>query len=217
MKHTFLLIAMLMPMLFVGHTARAQNRPAEEKGKELLRLASEKVRSYRSLRASFTYEMDSQGVKERMDGILYTAGDKYHMKVGENIFMSDGTTSWTILGDLDEVHIDLVANADGGITPTALLAEFESGFRATFIRQERVNGRNADLIDLVPSQTQAFFKYRLAIDAADQSLIYTIAYDRSGGTYTYRINRLEPNVSIPPSLFVFNRANYPGMDIIDLR
>jgi outer membrane lipoprotein-sorting protein len=49
-------------------------------------------------------------------------------------------------------------------------------------------------------------------------LVYTTAYDRHGGTYTYTIDTMRTNINIPDSRFVFNRTEFPATaDVIDMR
>jgi outer membrane lipoprotein carrier protein len=197
----------------------AQERAYEQKGEELLQEAARKLKSYNSMKIDFTYEMvnETQNISESMKGTLIAKGDKYHMEVAGNAFISDGVTVWSYLEDMDEVHINLVENTDGGLTPTSLLEDFETQFRSKFIRQERHNGRMVDIIDLVPTQPQAFFKYRIALDASTKLIAYTAAYDRHGGIYTYHVDRFQPNPSVNDALFTFKPGDYPGIEIIDLR
>jgi outer membrane lipoprotein carrier protein len=153
-----------------------------------------------------------------MKGKVLAKGDKYRMTIGDNTFISDGKNVWNYIDELDEIHINTVENSEGGLSPTALLNDFATQFKSKFIKQETYKGKLVDIIDLVPNGPQSFFKYRIALDAKDQSLVYTTAYDRHGGTYTYAIESLKPNVTIPDSRFVFNRNDFPATaDVIDMR
>ena len=140
------------------------------------------------------------------------------MIVGDNVFISDGETVWNYLDDMYEIHINYVENMEGGLTPTTLLDNFDEEYRGRFVRQESFNGKTVDIIDLIPNTPQSFFKYRVALNASDHMLVYTIAYDRHGGTYTYTLGKTRTNHEIDDKLFVFNRADFPSdIDIIDLR
>jgi outer membrane lipoprotein carrier protein len=209
----FLLPAIALP------GAMGQQLTYDQKGEALLKSASQKIQGYRSFEIDFSYVMENEdmGIKEAMDGKLLSMGDKYHMTVGGNLFVSDGTNVWTFLEEFNEVHISLAEDTEGGMTPTSLFKEFETQFRSRYIRQERQQGRMVDLIDLVPHRPQAFYKYRVALDASDQSLVYTIAYDRHGGTYTYSIRQFRPETRVPENTFTFDPARYPGIEVIDLR
>lgn len=220
MKFTSIILVFLISNTFLLHAQTAQETPAERKAIDLLGKASQKIKAYSTMEVEFSYVMENSemGIEERMSGTIYSSGDKYRMILGDNIFISDGVTVWNYIDDMYEIHINTVENAEGGLTPTALLENFETEYRGKFIRQESHNGRMVDLIDLVPNTPQAFFKYRVAIDASDQSLVYTIAYDRHGGTYTYNIDDLTANTQIPASHFTFNREDFPeNADVVDFR
>lgn len=217
-KTTFLAVNFFLTLLFALQGV-AQVAAYDQKGEELLNAASQKIQAYRAFEIDFTYVMENenQSIYEEMSGTLLSQGDKYRMKVGGNVFVSDGINVWSYMEDFNEVHISLAEDTEGGMTPTSLFAEFETQFRSRFIRQERHQGRLVDLIDLVPHQPQAFFKYRIALDSGDNSLVYTIAYDRHGGTYTYTVKQFKANPRLPDNPFTFSPSAYPGIEIIDLR
>ncbi|MBW6478498.1 MAG: outer membrane lipoprotein carrier protein LolA [Bacteroidales bacterium] len=201
--------------------AQTDHHPrAEQIASELLTKASSKIKSFRTMEVEFTYKMENTAMEivETMTGKIYSKGDKYRMVIGDNVFISDGETVWNYLDDMYEIHINYVENMEGGLTPTALLDNFDDEYRGRFVRQETFDGKTVDIIDLVPNAPQSFFKYRVALNASDQMLVYTIAYDRHGGTYTYTLGRTRTNHEVDDRLFAFNRADFPSdVDIIDLR
>lgn len=220
MKRIFL---MLIGVAIITCTTSAQTEyetRAEKEADRLLDQAREKINSYKTIELGFSYEMDNEdmGIKETMEGKAYLKDDKYRMLVGNNVFVSDGETVWNYIDDLYEIHVNYVENMEGGITPTALLENFEEEYNGKFIRQEPFKRKTVDLIDLIPREPQSFFKYRVALDANNQSLVYTIAYDRHGGKYTYTMTSFKTNHTLDDSLFEFNRGDFPeDADLIDMR
>jgi len=202
-------------------TAQDANETAsEQKATELLKKASARIKGFTTIEVDFTYIMENKqmGINETMKGKVFSKGDRYRMTINDNVFISDGRTVWNFISDLEEIHINTIENMEGGLTPTALLSGFEKEYKGKFIKQENHRGHTVDIIDLVPKTPQSFFKYRLALDARDQDLVYTIAYDRNGGTYTYNIDTFKTNQPIPDSRFVFNRSEFPAeAEVIDLR
>ncbi len=194
-------------------------RVYEEKAERILQEASEEIKSHESLYVRFDYIIANTepGMKEHMDAFLYTKGDKYFMKIGYNQFISDGETVWAYMEEVNEVHISLAEDTEGAITPTSLLENFTEDFRSKWIGEERVGDKIVHIIDLVPNEPQAFFKYRVAIEDANRQIHYTKAYDRQGGTYRYEITAFNPDPGIPENQFVFNPAQYPGIEVVDLR
>lgn len=220
MRKTIIMMALAVLGLQMVGAQTTQETAYEQKANELLSKASALIKAYTSMEIEFSYVMENQemDITERMSGTIYSKGDKYRMILGDNVFISDGETAWNYIDDLYEIHINSVENTEGGITPTALIEDFENEYRGKFIKQENHKGQTVDIIDLVPITPQSFFKYRLALDANDHSIVYTIAYDRHGGTYTYNIDTLKPNAGISDSRFVFNRSDFPeAVDVIDLR
>lgn len=209
-------------ILIMGLPVLAQNtneRQSEQKGEALLRQAAEKLKSFDALKINFTFriENESQGIDEEMKGALISQGEKYYMHSGDHVFISDGVTTWTHMRDIEEVHINLLENTEGSLTPISILQSFEEDFRSKFIRQENYQGRQVNLIDLVPTQPQAFFKFRVALDAASNMIAYVTAYDRQGGTYTYSVDEVQENPKVPAGQFTFNVEDHPGVEVVDLR
>jgi outer membrane lipoprotein carrier protein len=214
-----LFILSLMILTSPSFSQTEQDRRAEQQATELLIKASNKIKNFSTMEVDFSYLMENTqfDISESMKGKIFSKGDKYHMTVGDNVFISDGETVWTYIDDLYEVHINYVENTEGGLTPTALLADFEREYKGKFIRQENHKGKTVNIIDLVPNTPQSFFKFRVALDT-DNMIVYTIAYDRHGGTYTYNMDRIRSNQPISDDKFSFNLSNFPSdVDVIDLR
>ncbi len=214
----------LICFIFCMQLAAVQNqddppRIYEEKAEEILEEAGQVLRSYESLYASFVYQMEDDGNAhdEETDAVLYTRGDQYHMRIGDNYFISDGEVVWTFMEEVNEVHISLAEDTEGAMTPTSVLENFRKDFRSTWIREEPHNNETVHIIDMIPEQPQAFYKYRVAINTESHRLEYTEAHDRHGGIYRYKIKSLEPNPEIPDEKFSFDPSAYPGIEIIDLR
>lgn len=218
LKRIILAYILALPLI-IGTSHAQQTRIYEEKGEQLLKAASDKLKAFNTISIDFSYVMENsqQGILETMEGTLFSKGDQFRMKVGDNMFISDGKNVWIYMEDIDEVQLNTVDNSDINITPTAILDEFDKQYRSTFIRQEQHQGKLTDIIDLVPNKSQAFFKYRIGLDARTSMMVYAIAYDRHGGTYTYNLKRIQPDVNIPASTFTFSASEFPGVDIIDLR
>lgn len=195
-------------------------RVYEERAEEILAMASEKILGYGSLEMHFEYQADdniSFGDEEEMDAVLYSKGDKYYMRIGKSHFISDGETAWTFLEEVNEVHISLAEFTDQAMTPAYFLQNFKEEFRSKWIREQEYNGRTVHIIDMVPVEPHAFYKYRLALDTGDNHIVYTQAHDRQGNIIHYEITDFITGGDIPDSLFVFNPDNYPGIEVVDLR
>ncbi len=219
---------MIFPILFPvllagilpsGPPESGQDRIFEEKAAEILEEASALIQGHESLYIGFDYivhdPQNENGVQAK--GVLYTRGDKYYMQLGSHYFISDGETAWVFMEEFNEVHVSLAEDAGETVTPGSLLQNVADRFRSKWIREETIDGQNVHIIDMVPTEPQAFFKYRLAIEDAGKQLLYIEAHDRQGGIYRYDIMEYEPDPDLPEDRFVFDPGRHPGIEVIDLR
>jgi outer membrane lipoprotein-sorting protein len=80
------------------------------------------------------------------------------------------------------------------------------------------NGHEIVTIELTPKdKKQNYFKIKLTIDKTNESILKTIVYDKNGTIHTYSINNQVPNINLKESFFTFNKTEYPGVEVIDLR
>ena len=152
-----------------------------------------------------------------MDAILFSKGEKYYMRIGLTHFISNGETVWTFLEEVNEVHISLAEMTEQAMTPAYFLKKFREEFQSRWIREENHYGRMVHIIDMVPVEPHAFYKYRLALDTESMDIAYTQAHDRQGNIIHYEISEFNTGGDIPDSLFEFDPADYPGIEVVDLR
>ena len=214
MKKYFLLA--LIITLFIGNLT-AQEK--DEKSKAILDDLSAKVKSYNSLKIDFTYKMENkkQKVNENIVGTLFLKKEKYRLEFSGQTIMCDGKTTWTYSKESNEVQINNVEEADDAITPKNIFTLYEKGHRNKFIRDGEEKGKKVAVVELVPTTQKTYFKVRLNIEKTTNQLVSAVVFDRSGSTFTYEITKIQPNVTIADDKFTFNAANYPKVEIIDLR
>ena len=96
-----------------------------------------------------------------------------------------------------------------------LRLDFEKGYKYKYVGAKAENRRRLHVIDLFPEESDAFMKVTLAVDAAKNQLHKITIHDKNGGTYTYLITAFSSNTTVKP--FTFNAADFPGVEVIDLR
>ncbi len=191
----------------------------KEKGHELIKKAGDKIKSYESLILDFKYIVENKenNIHESSPGKTFLKGDKFNISLDDYQYISDGNTVWTYLKDVGEIHVSYAENLEQSMNPVYLLQDFQEHYEAKLIRQENYAGELVYLVDAIPNQPQSFFKYRTAIIDETYTLSYIKAYDRHGGTYKIRIEEIHKNPTISDEKFIFDKTDYPDMDIIDLR
>ena len=218
MKKVIPILASTVFILFSGiSTVSAQT---DAKAQEILKGVSAKYKSYSSLEADFTLTLDnpSENIKDTQKGNVVLKGNKYKVEIGGQTIVSDGKNVWTYLKDANEVQITEASTDKDAITPTNIFTVYEKGFKSKFIEEKTINGKAMQIIELVPDDSKKpFFKVQLTIDKADKMIQSAKLFDRNGNHYIYTMTNIKPNTVTNESMFTFNTAKYPKIEVVDLR
>ncbi len=212
-----MLIALLLSLPLL---ASAQPERYEKKANEILAEASKDLLAHDAMKMTFSYRIESEHHEQddTVGGYMLTKGDKYYLKLGKHHFISDGTTVWSFLEEVMEVHISLAETTDQAISPASILENFRDEYTSKWIRMEPYGNDMVHIIDMVPVQPQTFFKIRLAIQDQTNEIVFSEAHDRQGATYRYDIDTIDTDPEIPENTFVFDPEDYPEeLEIVDLR
>jgi outer membrane lipoprotein-sorting protein len=214
MKH---LLRILCICIISAIPVLAQTDPAATK---ILKGVSTKYKSYSSINASFILSITDQKTKkvEQQSGNVIIKGSMFNLSMSNQVVQSDGKVIWTYLKESNEVQISENSTDASAISPANIFTMYEKGFKSKYISEKSVNGKVQQLIELVPEDTKkSFFKVQLSIDKAGQYVSEAKVFDKNGNIYTYTIQKFTPNGSVSTDQFVFNKAKYPGVEVVDLR
>lgn len=194
----------------------AQSKASSE---DILKEVSEKTKSYTSIRVNFTYNMDNPGAKvhESETGTLLVKGDKYRLDIAGQTVICDAQTTWTYLGDANEVQINAVENDEGIITPTRLLSSYSEDYKSKITGEVVKNGKAQYIIELKPNTVKSVTAVEMNIDKELMRIMRIAIQDKSGNTFTYLVNKFETNIPVKDTDFTFNAKDYPGVEVIDMR
>ncbi len=216
----FILIAMTV---LVGYAQK------DTKAKSILDKVSTKTQSYKTIKASFSYNMENlqDGVNETYNGTVFLKGDKYKILLMGTETYSNGKHRWVYMPDDEEVNFYDVKkkdkknkNQDDDIlsNPSDLFTIYSKGFKYKYINEVVENGRELYLIELVPRKRKRnFFKIKVKIDKAKLQL-YSLKYlSKDGSRYTIKITKFTPNVKMGDSMFTFDTKAHPNVEVVDMR
>ena len=189
----------------------------EEIAKDVLDKLSATTKAYKNITINFNFilENTSQNIKESQKGILVLKDTGFRLEMDAQTIINDGEIQWIYLSDMNEVQIMEHDPEDEMMSPNKLFTIYERDYKYTYIGAEAEKGKRLQIIDLFPEESNAFMKITLAIDAAKNQLHKITIYDKNGGTYTYLITAFLTDTTIEP--FTFNAAEFPEVEIIDLR
>ena len=158
------------------------------------------------------------------EGKIWVKGDKYKLEIPEFVIYFDGTKIYQFMPTVNEVNIVKPDPDDDDedfqlLNPQTYLNLSSQNFRSQFLRETTFSGRGVFEIDLYPVQFSAsrFSRIRVMIEKSTMQLVYMRAFMKNGIHYTMSF---KPYTVIQPALrdsfFVFNRAEHPNVEVIDL-
>lgn len=185
-----------------------------EQAKNLLDRVSKEMKSKTNIRFDFDYVLENkkEQIRQEMEGSVTLAGDQYKLTFLDAIQLFDGTKTYTIVPENEEITISYPEEEEeGSISPTKLLSFYEEGYGYEWDIQQRVMGRNIQFIKLLPTATSEEVKYLLLGIDVDRLQVYRlieVGLNRTLTTLTLKSQ--EFNIALPEDYFEFNPAEYPN-------
>ena len=183
-----------------------------EQAKNLLDRVSKEMKSKKNIRFDFNYVLENkkEQIRQEMEGNVTLAGDRYKLSFLEAIQLFDGTKTYTIVPENEEITISYPEEEEEvSISPSKLLSFYEEGYGYEWDIQQRVMGRNIQFIKLLPTETSEEVKYLLLGIDVDRLQVYRLIEVGLNQTLTtLTLKSQEFNIALPGDYFEFNPAEY---------
>jgi outer membrane lipoprotein carrier protein len=193
-------------------------------GAAILRRTASAYENARSIKAEFVQEIDNPVLGNRMlsRGTLYQRRpDRFLMRFSEpagDVIVSDGEYFWVYYPSVDVRQVMRAPAGQGGAGGVDLFAQFlgdpASRFDYTVEGSERVAGRDAYVLTLVPKQRgTGYRRLKVWLDKGDHMARRFEIMEDNGNVRHFELSGLEVNQVLPDSLFRFTPP--PDARIID--
>lgn len=195
--------------------------PESLKAKQILDKVSAKTKSYSSIEANFTFTLENlqANLTDTHSGTIVIKGDKYKVSIMgvDNYF--DGKFLWMHMKDAGEVNIsDPAAMDDDMLNPATIFSLYEKGFKWMYVGENTINGKKVDVVDLFPeNRDQEYSRIKLYIFQDNLQFARIEQIGKDGTNYLIDITKMEVNKPVSDSIFRFEPAKHPGVEVIDLR
>jgi outer membrane lipoprotein carrier protein len=219
MKKLITLLAFTTAVLAAG----AQKNPTKNDpdAKKILDAVSAKFKTFKSPQATFTYKVENAQGKalSTKKGSVKMKGNKYRVSMDGLDIMSDGKTIWNYDKSAKEVTVNSADANASAMTPQKLFTNFyDKDFFYKLNGERKEGGKTVQEIELTPAdKTRPYHKVYVLVDKNAKTIYSAKFLEKSGGRYSYTITGLQSSAGIADSDFVFNKAKYPGVEVIDLR
>jgi len=215
MKKLYVTGAMLLMSVF----SFAQQK--DPKAKAILDEVSTRFKTYQTVTASFAYHISNAAGKvlSSKSGTVQMKGNKYTINLGSNKIISDGATIWNYDPTAKEVTVNSASASEGTITPQKLFTDFyNKDFMYVMDKDSKVGGKPVYKIIMQPlDKNKPFARVYVAVDKASKNIISTTVVEKTGNRYVYSVGNFKSNAAIPDANFTFDKAKYPGVEVVDLR
>ena len=185
----------------------------------LLDKAATQYTQANGIKATFTLRTTGEGGGDQLEGTIQMRDDKFHLELPGMITWFDGQTQWSYVERNEEVNVTTPTAEELPFTnPALLLRTYKKGFTAVYKGESTAaNGKMAYDIELTPKKKSDLTKVTLQIEKQSSQPVRIVLYTQNGMSSTLQIKQLQTNQNQPDRFFVFNEADYPDAEVIDLR
>lgn len=215
---------LLILLSFCFSVAWAQNSSFGESdaaAKAILRKVSSNYKSMKSFRAEVQLVVENASGEKisSSGGTLEMKGNKYYVSNRGNASFSDGANQYNFDKDANEVQITRINPNDNTLTPPKLFTDFyDKNYLYKLNGESNKSGKIIQQIELTPfDKTLPFFKVLLDINKNNSTIEGARIFEKNGNRYAYTITSLKRGVEIANSRFTFNKNEFPGAEVVDLR
>jgi outer membrane lipoprotein-sorting protein len=200
MKNLFLVLVTLLSV----SNLNAQDQ--DPKAKVILDDISKTTKSYKTITTDYSLIITNKDKKQtdKQTGKIQVKGTKFRLEIPGNSILCDGKTVWTFNKEANEVSIkNYEPSADDALDPTKIFTMYENGYKYKFDKEEA----GLTIINLYPSvkpEKKKFHTIKLFVDKPKKQVKKMIMLMKDGGTQTYELKTLTPNLDILENQFVFD-------------
>jgi len=186
--------------------------------KKLLDGVSNKMSSYNNVFVDFDYVLDnkSEDVQQEMSGDVVMQGDKYIVNLFGSTQIFDGSKTYTIIPENEEVNIsDADIDSDNTFTPSKFYSFYKNGYTYFLDEIKKVNGKQIQFVKLIPidsnSETDSIL---VGIDLRTEHIyqIIEIGKNKTQTILTAKVIKTDQNLD--SSLFSFNEKKYKELNYL---
>jgi outer membrane lipoprotein carrier protein len=219
----FFLICTLIALAGSATYAQMPKETEDLKAKGILDGVSKKTESYSTIKAEFNIMTSGPDgkAKDNIAGTMLHKGNKYKLDIKGQTIFCDGKVQTTYIKEDNTAQINNAPDPtkSDNINPANIFTIYKKDFKYKFDKEEVQNGVTVQIINLYPlvPGKKPYHTVRLTIDKIKQQITSVKVMNKDGNTTTITVKSFIPNTDMPDATFVFNKLDYPGVSIEDLR
>jgi len=188
---------------------------------EILNAVGKKHKKMAGFVAIFSHDSETNSGKVigNVKGEIKVSGSKYVLTSGQTTLICDGKTVWSADRKIKEVNISDYEPEPDDITPERIYNFYQKGYKYIFMGEVKVKGNVWQTIDLEPENIKKeVVKIRLFVDKTSRNIMKWIIFERgSNDREVFEIEEFKVLQTIKPADFSFNKKQFQGYKVVDLR
>lgn len=210
---------MMICLLAIGVAAQPVMAQSDAKAKAVLEKVNNKFKQLKSIKADFIMSISGNGVTDSKKGTFYMKGKKYRIKMEGQEIITDNKSVWVYMKDMNEVNVNNYNASEQTISPEKIFSgSYQNDYNYKYAGTGTVNGKSCDVIQLdAKSGSTNINKVKLFIDKSNNTIVQSVMNDRAGNMYKYQITNFNTNANLSDNLFTYNKSDFPGAELVDLR
>lgn len=207
----------LLLVLFSIQLNFAQSDP---KAASIMNSSKQKFNALKDITSSFKYTLENKNLKNgntSRSGTIKMKGKKYRINFSEQEVICDGATIWMVMKPEKEVSITEF-DPEESLSIDRLYRIYENETKARYDKDEVIGANTFSKISLFSIQKSSdYSRVEIWVNKKSQIIEQALIFQRNGATIRYELNNIKTDTGILDSEFVFNKAAFPGYEIVDLR
>ncbi len=154
------------------------------------------------------------------EGTIWMKGLKYKIAVDEYIVYYDGNKLYSLNKEAEEVYVSVPDPDQPGYlqaVPIRIIKAYEQDFKYMYMGEKPFLGKERVEIQLYPNDlTGPYSMLKMFINPNTLKLEGILLKHKEGIQYTMMLSDIKGNQQLDDETFVFNPAEYPNTEIIEL-
>ncbi len=192
--------------------AMTSTMTAAETADAVLKKAAAAINGSTGLTAAFTLDYGSQ----KVSGTIKAAGKKFALQTSSTSTWYDGKSMWTYNAKNAETTLMTpTAQEVAEANPLSIVNTYSSNFTASFAKSQT---KGSKTIVLTPKSKQSGYRsVHVTIPEGSSFPSKLVVIPSSGQKVTVSISQVKSGQKLPDATFVYPKAKYPKVEIVDLR
>lgn len=161
--------------------------------------------------ANFTYQTDGGGA---MLGSITVRGTKFRLKTAGQEIFNNGKEVATYIKEINEVNMAAFDPSEGDLNPAKIYSFDKKAYKTSVLSE----AGGISTVEMIPLGKGAQMqKISLKIGSKDFSIKEWTIVNKAGKKQNFKVTQLTPKAGLDDKYFTFDKKQFPGVEVNDLR